>query len=91
MLGGGVWARTERIGKLVFPVGGGDSLGELVDRNTPDLVTFSTTTDASGNLVIDDVLTALSTMIHLNHGPFGSGHRLLGIDASGVPNLSGKF
>ena len=54
MLGGGVWARTDRIGKLVMSVDSVE-LGELVDRGTPDLLTFSATTDGSGNLVIDVV------------------------------------
>ena len=52
MLGGGVWNRLDRKGKLVMSV---DSVekGELVDRGTPDLLTFLATTDNSGNLVID--------------------------------------
>ena len=53
MLGGGVWARTDRTGELVMSVGASGPLGGLEDRGTPDLLTFNATTDGSGNLVID--------------------------------------
>ena len=56
MMGGGVWARTDRVGNLVAWVDGVEK-GSLEDRGTPDLLTFSATTDATGNLVIDMVNT----------------------------------
>jgi len=62
MPGGGVWGRTERIGKLVMSVGDSGSLGELVDRGIDpvegpqtELLTFNAVTDGSGGLAIDVV------------------------------------
>ena len=52
MVGGGVWNRTDKWGQLTASVGGVDK-DILYDRGTPDLITFSATTDGSGDLAID--------------------------------------
>jgi hypothetical protein len=56
MLGGGVWNRTDKWGVLTAKVGGVD-MDILNDRATPDMITFSATTDAFGDLAIDVVQT----------------------------------
>ena len=68
MMGGGVWNRNDRKGKLVMSVDSGAGLvevGELVDNGIPnyELLTFNATTDASGGLVIEVVndYSSLST------------------------------
>ncbi|MFC1600799.1 DUF6055 domain-containing protein [Candidatus Sumerlaeota bacterium] len=51
MVGGGVWNRTDKWGILTASVGGVDK-DILEDRGTPDLITFSATTDGSGDLAV---------------------------------------
>jgi hypothetical protein len=51
MVGGGAWNRTDSWGLLTASVGGVDK-DILYDRGTPDLITFSATTDGSGDLAV---------------------------------------
>jgi len=54
--GGGVWGRVDKWGILTAWVDGVEK-GSLYDRRTPDMLTFSATTDASGDLLVDVVQT----------------------------------
>ena len=56
MVGGGVWNRTDKWGLLTARVSGVDK-GILRDFGFPILMTFSATTDGSGDLAIDVVQT----------------------------------